>query len=58
MGTYAAALIHQQEFGKMVALHHNEMTSVPLKETGGKTRLVPHDHFLIKQAKRVGTFFG
>ena len=58
MGTYAASLIHNQEFGKMVAIHNNEMTSVPLKDVGGKTRLVPHDHFLIKQAKRVGTFFG
>ena len=58
MGTYAAALIHKHEFGKMVALHNNEMTSVPLKEVGGKLRLVPHDHFLIKQAKRIGTSFG
>ena len=58
MGTYAAALIHKHEFGKMVAIHNDEMISVPLKETGGKVRLVPQDHFLIKQAKRVGTFFG
>jgi len=58
MGTFAASLIHKEDFGKMVAIHNNEMTTVPLKETGGKTRLVPYDHFLIKQAKRVGTFFG
>jgi 6-phosphofructokinase 1 len=58
MGTYAASLIHKEQFGTMVAIHNNEMKSVPLKEVGGKTRLVPHDHFLIKQAKRVGTFFG
>jgi len=58
MGTHAAALINNQEFGTMVAVHNNEMKSIPLKETGGKTRLVPNDHFLIKQAKRVGTFFG
>ena len=58
MGTYAASLIHNHEFGTMVAIHNGEMKSIPLKETGGKTRLVPHDHFLIKQAKRVGTFFG
>ena len=58
MGTYAASLINKQDFGKMVALHNNEMTSVPLKDVGGKTRLVPSDHFLIKQAKRVGTSFG
>jgi len=58
MGTYAASLISRQEFGTMVALHNNEMVSVPLKEVGGKTRLVPPDYYLIKQAKRVGTFFG
>ena len=58
MGTYAASLIHHHDFGKMVAIHHNEMSAIPLKEVGGKTRFVPHDHFLIKQAKRVGTSFG
>ena len=58
MGTYAASLINKNDFGKMVAIHHNGMISVPLKEVGGKVRLVPHDHFLIQQAKRVGTFFG
>jgi len=58
MGTFAASLIHKEDFGKMVAIHNDEMKTVPLKETSGKTRLVPHDHFLIKQAKRVGTFFG
>ena len=58
MGTYAASLIHRHDFGKMVAIHHNEMSAVPLKEVGGKTRLVPHNHFLIRQAKRVGTSFG
>jgi len=58
MGTYAAQLIHDHQFGTMVAIHNNEMSSVPLKETGGKTRLVPPDHFLIKKAKRIGIFFG
>ncbi len=58
MGTYAASLLNKREFGRMVAIHNNEMTSVPLKEVGGKLRLVPPDYFLIKQAKRVGTFFG
>lgn len=58
MGTYAAELINKRDFGRMVALRNNEMTSVSLKDAGGKLRLVPHDHFLIKQAKRVGTFFG
>ena len=58
MGTYAASLINKREFGKMVALHQNEMTSISIHDVGGKTRLVPQDYFLIKQAKRVGTCFG
>jgi len=58
MGTSAASLIHKRDFGKMVAIHNNEMKAVPLKDVGGKTRLVPHDHFLIKKAKRIGTCFG
>ncbi|MDR1671880.1 MAG: 6-phosphofructokinase [Bacteroidales bacterium] len=58
MGTYAASLLNRHEFGQMVAIHNNEMTAVPLKEVGGKTRLVPPDYFLIKQAKKIGTCFG
>ena len=58
MGTYAATLINDRIFGKMVAIHNNEMTTIPLKETAGKVRLVPHDHFLIRKALRIGTFFG
>lgn len=58
MGTYAASLINKHEYGRMVALHNNDMTSLPLKEVGGKLRLVQPDHFLIKQARRIGTCFG
>ncbi|MDR2848096.1 MAG: 6-phosphofructokinase [Bacteroidales bacterium] len=58
MGTYAASLINKRDFGRMVAIHNNEMTSVPLAEVGGKTRFVPSDFFLIKQAKKIGTCFG
>lgn len=58
MGTYAASMINKENFGRMVALHNNEMTSVPLKEIAGKLRLVQPDHFLIKQARRIGTCFG
>jgi len=58
MGTYTAALINKRDYGKMVAIHCNQMVSVPLTDVGGKTRLVPHDYFLMKQAKRVGTSFG
>jgi 6-phosphofructokinase 1 len=58
MGTYAASMLNKHQFGRMVAIHHNEMTSVPLKEVSGKLRLVEPDYFLIKQAKRIGISFG
>jgi 6-phosphofructokinase 1 len=58
MGTFAAALLNKREFGRMVAIHNNEMTSIPLKEVGGKTRLVQADYHLIKQAQQIGTCFG
>ncbi len=58
MGTYAASMINKQEYGKMVAICNNEMATVPLKEVAGKLRLVDPNHFLIRQAKRVGTSFG
>jgi 6-phosphofructokinase 1 len=58
MGTHAASLIHAGRFGKMVAVINNKMESIPLKETGGKTRLVPHDYPLIGRARKVGTCFG
>jgi 6-phosphofructokinase 1 len=58
MGAYAASLLNKRIFGRMVAIHQNELTSVPLSEVGGKTRFVPHDFYLIKQAKKIGTCFG
>ncbi len=58
MGTYAASMLNKRDYGRMVAIHNNEMTSVPLSDVGGKLRLVPPDHFLIKQARRIGTCFG
>jgi len=58
MGAFAATLIDERQFGKMVAIRNNEMMAIPLKETAGKTRLVPQDHFLIRKAKRIGTFLG
>ena len=58
LGTYAASMIHKKEFGRMVAIRNDETISVPLKEVGGKLRLVSPDHFLIKEGKRIGICFG
>jgi 6-phosphofructokinase 1 len=42
----------------MVAKKGENMTSVPLSEAGGKLRLVPPDHSLIKKGRRMGVCFG
>ena len=57
-GTAAADLIAAKEYGKMVALRNNEITSVPLSEVAGKLKYVdPADPMVIK-TKNMGTSFG
>ena len=57
-GAAAANMIADREFGKMVAQKNCEITSVPLSEVAGKTRLVSQDNPLVKKAKEMGTSFG
>lgn len=58
MGSHAVELIASGNFGRMVSLTDNHLTSVPLAEVAGKTRLVPIDHELIIQGERMGICFG
>ncbi|MCT4645645.1 MAG: 6-phosphofructokinase [Carboxylicivirga sp.] len=57
-GAYAAELISRGEFGTMVSLKNDVITSVPLSEVGGKLRLVNPDHYLIDQGQSMGVCFG
>ena len=57
-GAHAAKLINQGKFGTMVSLQNDVITSIPLEEVGGKTRLIKADHALIKKAKHMGVCFG
>jgi phosphofructokinase-like protein len=57
-GSAAADLIARQEYGKMVALKKNEITSVPLAEVAGKLKLIDRDNPLVRKAKNMGTIFG
>jgi ATP-dependent phosphofructokinase / diphosphate-dependent phosphofructokinase len=57
-GATAANMIADKEFGKMVAQKNCEITSVPLSEVAGKTRLVSPEHPLVIKAKEMGTCFG
>jgi 6-phosphofructokinase 1 len=58
LGGHATDLIARGEFGKMVSLQDDKITSVPLEEVAGKLKLVPPDHDLIIQGKRMGISFG
>ncbi len=57
-GAHAADLIHRGEFGTMVSLKNDVITSVPLEEVGGKLRLLKPDHYLIEQGRSMGVCFG
>jgi 6-phosphofructokinase 1 len=58
LGGYATELISKKEFGKMVRLRGNEISSIPLEKVAGKLKLVTPDHDLIIQGKRMGISFG
>ena len=57
-GAMAGELIRRRNFGNMVALHDNEITSVPLDVVAGKTKNVPLDSDMIRHARLVGISLG
>ena len=57
-GAYAAQSIADANFGTMVAIKNNKLTTVPLEDVGGKLRLVDPDLPLIDKARKMGVSFG
>jgi 6-phosphofructokinase 1 len=57
-GGHAVELIAKGKFGQMVAKKGEEMTSIPLKDVGAKTRLVPANFPLIGKGRKMGICFG
>lgn len=57
-GAYAAQCIAEGNFGTMVAIKDNDLTTVSLEEVGGKLRLVEPDYPLIQKARKMGVSFG
>ena len=57
-GAYATHCIAEGNFGTMVALIKNELTTVPLAEVGGKMRLVDPDNPLVIKCRNMGVSFG
>jgi len=58
LGGHATGLIAKGQFGRMVALIDERITSVPLEKVAGKLKLVTPNHDLIVQGKRMGISFG
>lgn len=57
-GVAAAELIHRENFGVMVSLKGNEITSVPLEEAVDCIKTVPAEGELISIARSVGVGLG
>jgi 6-phosphofructokinase 1 len=58
MGGHATSLIAEKNFGRMIALRGDEVSSIPLAEIAGKRKLVTADHDLVTQGRRMGVCFG
>lgn len=58
LGSAAADLVANGEFGFMVAARGDGAEAVPLEEVAGKLKLVPADHEWIDSARKVGTGLG
>lgn len=58
LGGHATELIANKQFGRMVCLKDDKITSTPLSEVAGKLKLVDPDHDLIIQGERMGISFG
>jgi 6-phosphofructokinase 1 len=58
LGTAAAELLARGEYGRMVALAGNDISSVELSIPAGKVKTVPADHYMIDTALSVGTCLG
>ncbi len=57
-GVEAVDLILKKDFGRMVILKNNNISSIPISKVSNKIKLVPKDHPLIKTAKSLGVCFG
>ncbi len=57
-GWYAAKMVANGEFGRMVALKGDECASVPIEEVANRTRNVPDDSTLLDVATSLGISLG
>jgi 6-phosphofructokinase 1 len=51
-------LIAAGKFGRMVTKDGETIDSLPLEQVGGKLKLVPPDHSIVKKSRKMGICFG
>lgn len=57
MGGHATELIATEQFGRMITLKGDEISSAPLEEIAGKLKLVTEDNDLVVQGLPDGNLF-
>ena len=57
-GWYAAKMVANGEFGRMVVLKGDECASVPIEDVANRTRNVPENHSLLDVATSLGVSLG
>ncbi|MFT3982625.1 MAG: ATP-dependent 6-phosphofructokinase [Lachnospiraceae bacterium] len=58
LGTKAAELIMNGEYGYMAGIVNGEVGKIPLKDVAGKLKYVSPDSTIVKEAKMLGISFG
>ncbi len=58
LGTQAARLIMNDEYGYMVGIKNREIVKVPLEEVAGKLKMIDPEATIIQEAKMLGISFG
>lgn len=58
LGSEAAKLILDGEYGFMVGYKNREVVKVPLEEVAGKLKMISPDASIVKEAKMMGISFG
>ena len=57
-GAYAAQLIGDEKYGRLVVLKDNEVTDIALSESAGKLKYVSPEDSIVRNAKALGISFG
>jgi 6-phosphofructokinase len=58
LGTACAEMIHNENYGVMMAVRGSKIEGVPLEEVVGKRKAIPLDHDWVETAKNLGISLG